>query len=334
MKASDITKVVNKLIVRKLPVFIWGAPGIGKSSIVKQIAAEQNLEFLDLRLSLLDPTDLKGIPFFNAATNEGVWAKPSFLPSDKDSKGVLFLDEINTAPPAVQASAYQLVLDRKVGEYELPEGWSIIAAGNRENDRGIIYKMPPPLANRFVHFEMEVDFDDWKAWAYTMKIESAIIAYLAYDKSMLFTFDATSNEKSFATPRSWEYVDSIVKSGIEAELILDSISGAVGREAAIGYLSFKKVMKNLPDLNTILDGTLTELDEEDAKVMMALSIGLVNALMENPSEEAIENVLKFSLKLPGEFSIMLVKDMQQNSIDVEGSKAWSEWVREFAYLLA
>jgi MoxR-like ATPase len=234
----------------------------------------------------------------------------------------------------VQASAYQLVLDRKVGEYELPEGWSIIAAGNRENDRGIIYKMPPPLANRFVHFEMEVDFDDWKAWAYSMKIESSIIAYLAYDKSMLFTFDATSNEKSFATPRSWEYVDSIVKSGIEAELILDSISGAVGREAAIGYLSFKKVMKDLPDLNTILDGTFTELEEDDVKVMMALAIGLVNALMESPSEEAIENVLKFSLKLPGEFSIMLVKDMQQNFIDVEGSNAWSEWVREFAYLLA
>ena len=333
MKASDITKVVNKLIVRKLPVFIWGAPGIGKSSIVKQIAAEQDLEFLDLRLSLLDPTDLKGIPFFNAATNEGVWAKPSFLPSGKDSKGILFLDEINTAPPAVQASAYQLVLDRKVGEYELPEGWSIIAAGNRENDRGIVYKMPPPLANRFVHFEMEVDFDDWKAWAYSMKIESSIIAYLAYDKSMLFTFDATSNEKSFATPRSWEYVDSIVKSGIESELILDSISGAVGREAAVGYMSFKKVMNELPDLNTILDGTLTELEEDDSKIMMALAIGLVNALIEDPSEESIDNVLKFSLKLPGEFSIMLVKDMQQNSIDVEGSSEWSEWVRAFAYLL-
>ncbi len=334
MKASNITKVVNKLIVKKLPVFIWGPPGIGKSSIVKQIAASQELEFIDLRLSLLDPTDLKGIPFFNAETNEGVWAKPSFLPSVPDSKGILFLDEINTAPPAVQASAYQLILDRKVGEYELPKGWSIIAAGNRENDRGVVYKMPPPLANRFVHFEMEVDFDDWKAWAYASKIESAIIAYLAYDKSMLFTFDASSNEKSFATPRSWEYVDSIVKSGIEADLILDSISGAVGREAAIGYLSFKKVMKDLPDLNTILDGTLTELEEEDSKVMMALAIGLVNALLENQSEEAVDNVLKFSLKLPGEFSIMLVKDMQQNGIDVEGSASWSEWVREFAYLLA
>jgi hypothetical protein len=334
MKASNITKVVNKLIAKKLPVFIWGAPGIGKSSIVKQIASEQGLEFLDLRLSLLDPTDLKGIPFFNAQTNEGVWAKPSFLPSEPNSKGILFLDEINTAPPAVQASAYQLILDRKVGEYELPEGWSIVAAGNRENDRGVVYKMPPPLANRFVHFEMEVDFNDWKAWAFKEGLESSIIAYLAYDKSMLFTFDATSNEKSFATPRSWEYVDSIIKSGIDNDLILDSISGAVGREAAVGYISFKKVMNTLPDLNTILDGTLKELEEEDPKVIMALAIGLVNALIENPSDEAVDNVLKFSLKLPGEFSIMLVKDMQQNSIDVEGSSEWSEWVREFAYLLS
>ncbi|SFV61986.1 MoxR-like ATPases [hydrothermal vent metagenome] len=334
MKASDITKVVNRLIVQKLPVFIWGAPGIGKSSIVKQIAKEQGLEFLDLRLSLLDPTDLKGIPFFNAETNEGVWAKPSFLPSEPDSKGILFLDEINTAPPAVQASAYQLILDRKVGEYELPAGWSIVAAGNRENDRGVVYKMPPPLANRFVHFEMEVDFEDWKAWAYSSKIDASIIAYLAYDKSMLFTFDATSNEKSFATPRSWEYVDSIIKSGIDDDLLLDSISGAVGREAAVGYISFKKVMKEIPDLNSILNGTLTELEEEDSKVMMALAIGLVNALLENANEEAVENVLNFSLQLPGEFAIMLVKDMQQSNIDVEGSDAWGAWVRKFAYLLS
>jgi hypothetical protein len=334
MKASNITKVVNKLIVQKLPVFIWGAPGIGKSSIVKSIAKEQGLEFLDLRLSLLDPTDLKGIPFFNPETNEGVWAKPSFLPSKPDSKGILFLDEINTAPPAVQASAYQLILDRKVGEYELPEGWSIVAAGNRETDRGVVYKMPPPLANRFVHFEMDVDFDDWKTWAYKAKIESSIVSYLAYDKSMLFTFDATSNEKSFATPRSWEYVDSIIKSGIETELILDSISGAVGREAAVGYLSFRKVMKDLPDLGSILNGTLTELKEEDPKVMIALAIGLVNVLLDNPDKLALDNVLKFSLLIPGEFSIMLVKDMQQNGLDVEGSAVWSEWVRKFAYLLA
>ncbi len=334
MKASNITKVIDKLIDKQLPVFIWGAPGIGKSSIVKQISEAKELEFLDLRLSLLDPTDLKGIPFFNADTKEGVWAKPSFLPSDPESKGILFLDEINTAPPAVQASAYQLILDRRVGEYELPKGWSIVAAGNRENDRGVVYKMPPPLANRFVHFEMEVNFEDWKSWAYRSDIEAAIIAFLAYDKSMLFTFDPLSNEKSFATPRSWEYVDSIVKSGIDTELILDSISGAVGREAAVGYLSFKKVMKELPELSGILDGTLNILEEDDPKVMMALAIGLVNAVKEDQSDEAIDNVLSFSLQLPGEFSIMLIKDMQQNGIDVEGSAEWGAWVKKFAYLLS
>jgi len=334
MKASNITKVIDKLIDRQLPVFIWGAPGIGKSSIVKQISEAKELEFLDLRLSLLDPTDLKGIPFFNAETKEGVWAKPSFLPSDPQSKGILFLDEINTAPPAVQASAYQLILDRRVGEYELPEGWSIVAAGNRENDRGVVYKMPPPLANRFVHFEMEVDFEDWKKWAYSRSIEAAIIAFLAYDKSMLFTFDPLSNEKSFATPRSWEYVDNIVKSGIDRDLILDSISGAVGREVAVGYLSFKKVMRELPDLLSILEGTLTKLEEDDPRVLMALSIGLVNAVKEAQNDEAVDNLLTFSLQLPGEFSIMLIKDMQQNGIDVEGSETWSEWVKKFAYLLS
>lgn len=335
MKASDISSVIDRLIIKKLPVFIWGAPGIGKSSIVKEIASSNGLEFIDLRLSLLDPTDLKGIPFFDAKSKEGVWAKPSFLPkSDDNRRGILFLDEINTAPPAVQASAYQLILDRRVGEYELPDGWSIIAAGNRENDRGVVYKMPPPLANRFVHFEMEVDFEDWKHWAYRSGVDSSIIAFLAFDKEMLFGFDPTSNEKSFATPRSWEYVDRIIKSSIEDELILDSISGAVGREAAINYLSFKKVMHRLPDIEAILTGSITELeDDNDPKIMMALSIGLVNALKESQSEEAIESVLHFSLSLPAEYSIMLIKDIQLNGLDVEGSLAWGAWVQKFAYLL-
>ena len=336
MKASEITMVVNQLIPKRLPVFIWGAPGIGKSSIVKEIAEKKRLEFIDLRLSLLDPTDLKGIPFFDEKNREGVWAKPSFLPRENDkSQGILFLDEINTAPPAVQASAYQLILDRRVGEYKLPDGWSIIAAGNRENDRGVVYKMPPPLANRFVHFEMEVDFDDWKAWAYTKGIDASIIAFLAFDKSMLFTFDPSSNEKSFATPRSWEYVDTIIKSSIRNELLLDSISGAVGREGAVNYISFKRVMGKLPELSDILDGDIESIDNsDDPKLMMALSIGLVNLLREKDDDESISNVLSFSLSLPGEYAIMLVKDMQLNGIDVEGSEMWGAWVQKFAYLLA
>ena len=335
MKASEITSVINQLIIKKLPVFIWGAPGIGKSSIVKEIAQKNRLEFIDLRLSLMDPTDLKGIPFFDERSREGVWAKPSFLPKEDDkSRGILFLDEINTAPPAVQASAYQLILDRRVGEYQLPDGWSIIAAGNRENDRGVVYRMPPPLANRFVHFEMEVNFGDWKQWAYERGIDASVIAFLAFDKEMLFTFDPSSNEKSFATPRSWEYVDTIIKSGIRDELILDSISGAVGREGAINYISFKRVMRQLPDLSAITEGKIESIEnDEDPKLMMALGIGLVNRLLESEEDRHIDNVLKFSLTLPGEYAIMLIKDMQLNGINIEDSEVWGDWVQKFAYLL-
>ena len=332
MKAQDITKSLDRLIESQIPVFVWGSPGIGKSSIVKQIAKDKGLEFVDLRLSLLDPTDLKGITFFDQKNNQAVWASPNFLPNRPESKGILFLDEINTAPPSVQASAYQLVLDRKVGDYELPKGWSIVAAGNNESDRGVVYRMPPPLANRFVHLSMEVSFEDWKGWAYKSRIDSSIIAFLHYDSTKLFDFDPSKNQKSFPTPRSWEYVNRILKSGIEPTLLMDIISGAVGSESATSFMSFRKVMNRLPNIDKLLDGDEVEI-EHNSQVLFALIAGVVSNLKVNSSKYRIDNALKFSLTLPKEFSVMLVKDMQQNKINVEGSKVWEDWVEEFAYLL-
>jgi MoxR-like ATPase len=201
MKATDLTKTLTALVEQKVSTFLWGAPGVGKSSIVKQIADAKGIGFIDLRLALMDPTDLKGIPFYDKDSHTALWAPPAFLP--RDESGILFLDELNSAAPSVQASAYQLILDRKVGEYELPDGWAIVAAGNREGDRGVTYKMPLPLANRFVHLEMEVNVDDWKQWAYAKGIDNRVISYISYKSEHLFTFDASSDTKSFATPRSW-----------------------------------------------------------------------------------------------------------------------------------
>jgi len=332
MKANNISKSLEKLIEAQIPVFVWGSPGIGKSSIIKQIAVDKGLAFVDLRLSLLDPTDLKGIPFFDKDNHEAVWASPNFLPKEADSKGILFLDEINTAPPSVQASAYQLVLDRKVGDYELPKGWSIVAAGNHESDRGVVYRMPPPLANRFVHLSMEVSFEDWKGWAYDNEIDSSIIAFLHYDESKLFDFDPSKNQKSFPTPRSWEYVHKILASELEPVLLMDIISGAVGNESATAFMSFRKVMNRLPNIERLLEGEELEV-EHDSQVLFALIAGVVSHIKQNPSKEKIDNALKFSLSLPKEFSVMLVKDMQQNKINIESSSVWEEWVEAFAYLL-
>ncbi len=332
MKAVKLSKSLEKLIESQIPVFVWGSPGIGKSSIIKQIATDKGLEFVDLRLSLLDPTDLKGIPFFDKDNHEAVWASPNFLPKNPDSKGILFLDEINTAPPSVQASAYQLVLDRKVGDYELPKGWSIVAAGNHESDRGVVYRMPPPLANRFVHLNMEVSFEDWKGWAYSNGIDSSIIAFLHYDESKLFDFDPSKNQKSFPTPRSWEYVHRVLASNIESALLMEIISGAVGSESATAFMSFRKLMSRLPDIEKLLNGEELEV-EHDSQVLFALIAGIISKIKQNSSKEKIDNALKFSLTLPKEFSVMLVKDMQQNKINVEASSVWEDWVEEFAYLL-
>lgn len=333
MKARELKSTLNALIDARLPTFIWGAPGIGKSSIVKQVADERGFEFIDLRLSLLDPTDLKGIPFFDKDEGEAVWAKPNFLPKEGDLEGILFLDEINSAPPSVQASAYQLVLDRKVGDYELPKGWRIVAAGNRESDRGVVYRMPPPLANRFVHLEMEVSFEDWKLWAYESGIGKEVIGFLEYKSEYLLNFDPTKNERSFPTPRSWEYVDRIIHSKIESSQLHESIEGTIGKDTATQFVTFMKVKDRLPDIDDILEGKSVELDEDSRVIFMTIS-SIISHLLKKDDEQSISNVLKFSYSLPSEFAIMLVQDMQKNGIPIEQNSEWDRWVEKFSHLLS
>ncbi len=330
MKASNLVQTITSLVEKKVPTFLWGAPGIGKSSIVKQIADAKKIGFIDLRLALMDPTDLKGIPFYDKDSHTALWAPPAFLP--KEGEGILFLDELNSAAPSVQASAYQLILDRRVGEYELPSGWAIVAAGNREGDRGVTYKMPAPLANRFVHFEMEVDANEWKQWAYTRGIDERIIAYIAYKSEHLFTFDPKVDIKSFATPRSWEYVDRILKSSLQESLLLEALCGAVGKDVAVGFLSFAKVVEKLPDIGGILQtGEGKYSDEVD--VLYALSSGLVSALLRDNSGERLDNLLLYTLNLKGEFAVMIVQDLQRAGVDMQTSEMFKEWVKKFSYLL-
>ncbi len=330
MKASELTRTLRALIEEKIPTFVWGAPGIGKSSIVKQIARERNIEFIDLRLSLMDPTDLKGIPFYDEGEHRALWAPPAFLP--REGSGILFLDELNSAPPSVQASAYQLILDRRVGEYELPLGWAIVAAGNREGDRGIVYKMSAPLANRFVHLEMDVHVNDWRNWAFGSGIDERIIAYISYKHEALFGFDPLVNEKSFATPRSWEFVHKVLRSNVHETLLLETIAGAIGRERAVDFLSFLSVATQLPDLQAVLAGTETE-QVDDIEVLYVLTSGLVSAYMRQPDTQQLENILSYSLEMKSEFAVLLVQDLQRCGVDMEHSKSFEQWVHQFAYLL-
>jgi hypothetical protein len=333
MIATDLKQSLIPLIESKIPTFIWGNPGVGKSSLVQQIANEKDMRFIDLRLSLLDPTDLRGIPFFESETKSAIWAKPEFLPdTDSSDFGILFLDEINSAPPTIQAAAYQLILDRKIGEYTLPSNYAIIAAGNYESDRGVTYRMPTPLANRFVHLNFDLDFESWKLWAYENNMDTRIISYLSYKPSDLFRFDPKSQNKSFATPRSWKFVNDILSSSVMPELLESVIAGAVGKEVASEFLNYSKVMDTLPDISRVLAGQNVEIPSANSS-LYALCIGITYALKESFSTQNLSNVIEFSLQLDGEFTIMLIRDLQKNGIDVESSPKWKDWVDEHRFLL-
>ncbi|WP_201351933.1 ATP-binding protein [Hydrogenimonas urashimensis] len=332
MKPNEAKTAVAHLVEERVPLFLWGPPGIGKSSIVRQIAEEKGIGFVDLRLSLLDPTDLRGIPFFDQQAHKAVWAPPAFLPDGSVAEGILFLDELNTAAPMVQASAYQLILDRKIGEYELPEGWAIVAAGNRESDRGVVYRMPAPLANRFVHLRMQSDPAQWRRWATERGIDPAIVGFIAARPDALFMFDATSSHRSFATPRSWEYVDKILKSTPEAELLMPLIAGSIGEELAAEFLSWRAAAKDLPDVEALLEGETCGIPE-DPNALHVLASMILQRIDADTPKERLEYLLAYLMELPPEFSVMIVKELQHKGVLLEKSPRFKTWIQKFAYLL-
>jgi len=332
MNPLNTKRSLKHLCERKVPVFLWGPPGIGKSSIVSQIAKEQNIGYIDLRLSLLDPTDLRGIPFFNAENDEAVWAPPSFLPDGSTEKGILFLDELNTAAPMVQASAYQLILDRKIGEYHLPEGWAIVAAGNRESDRGVVFRMASPLANRFVHLEMEANVDDWRSWAIGADIDPSIIGFISHRPDALFAFNTNDDSRSFATPRTWEYVNEIVVSEPEADLMMPMVAGAIGEELAASFLGFRSVAGELPDLDAVMEGTCSDVPKE-AAALHILATALTMRIDDTTSSKKLNNLIAYTLNLPGEFAVMIVQDLRERNIELDHVESWTLWMRKFNTLM-
>ena len=272
---NDAKRSIRKCIKIQRPVFMWGPPGIGKSDIVKQIGDEQGRNVIDVRLSLWEPTDIKGIPYYNSNMNTMTWAPPSELPSDPDDNSILFLDELNSAAPATQAAAYQLILNRRVGTYILPKGVAIVAAGNREADKGVTYRMPAPLANRFLHLELKHDFDDWLNWATANKVHEQVVGYLGFAKQDLYDFDPKSSSRSFATPRSWAFVsDLLTDDDLSENTLTDLVSGAVGEGLAVKFMAHRKVAKQMPNPEDILSGKVTKAEIKEISAMYSLTVSM------------------------------------------------------------
>jgi hypothetical protein len=289
-------KAILKSFSKQRPLFLWGPPGIGKSDIVKQIGEEIGAHVIDVRLSLWEPTDIKGIPYFDSNENKMVWAPPIELPDEeiatKYEKIILFMDEMNSAPPAVQAAAYQLVLNRRVGTYVLPKNVVLVAAGNREGDKGVTYRMPAPLSNRFIHLEMKVDWEDYSFWATENRIHKDVVGYLTFSKKDLYDFDPKSASRSFATPRSWTFVSELLEDDdCEDNTLTDLISGAVGEGLAIKFMAHRKVASMMPDPTDILSGKVKKMESKEISAMYSLAVSLCYELKDS-SDKKSKNWIK------------------------------------------
>lgn len=303
---NNAKKAIVRAFKKKRPLFIWGPPGIGKSDIIQQIKDEmEKCHLIDIRLSLWEPTDIKGMPYYAANDNIMKWAPPAELPDAKMAKKyktiILFLDEMNSAAPAVQAAAYQLILNRRVGTYTLPDNVLIVAAGNREADKGVTYRMPAPLANRFVHLEMKVDFDDWFQWAVANDIHQDVVGYLTFAKKDLYDFDPKSPSRSFATPRSWSFVSELLEDDDDENTTTDLVSGAVGEGLAVKFMAHRKVASKLPNPTEVLKGKVKTLDTKEISAMYSLTVSLCYELKEANDKgdkdfhKKVNNFLTFSM---------------------------------------
>ncbi|WP_027720867.1 ATP-binding protein [Maridesulfovibrio zosterae] len=319
MKPNLVTKSLYTLIKSKQPVFIWGAPGVGKSQIVRQVAESMNYKLTDLRAVLLDPVDLRGLPKISDE-GDATWCSPSFLP--KEGKGILFLDELNAAPPLVQAACYQLVLDRKLGEYKLPDEWVVIAAGNRESDRAVTHRMPSPLANRFVHLDFETSVTDWLDWAAANDIAEELRSFIKFRPNLLHDFEPSRNEKAFPSPRSWEFVSNIIHSCPVPEVEYELFKGTVGEGAAAEFFGFSKIYRSLPDPEFILNSPAKAPIPEDPATIYALC----ESIASKANFENTENIMTYAARLPAEFAVLLVRNAvkkERSIVDCEGFVSWA-----------
>lgn len=320
---SSLYTQLRTLISHDIPVFIHGAPGIGKSYIVADLAKEADLPLIDVRLSQLDAVDLRGIP--TVSDDQTLWMPPVFLPRDKESKGILFLDELNSAPPSVQASVYQLILDRKIGEYTLPKGWRIICAGNRINDRGIVFRLPSPLANRMVHLLLDTDYDDFKAWGMKEGVHSAILGFLAFRPDLLSQEvpEESETNPAFCSPRSWTMLSNVLReSNIDA--FAPIIYGAVGYQAGVEFLAFIKLYHALPDTLEILEGKSDYIPDTPGGLYAVTA-----ALIEHCKSEHAQNLLRYATLLPVEFNVLLIKDLIIKDPSISELDQFNEWIETY-----
>jgi hypothetical protein len=345
LKASALKEAIKTAYRARRPLFIHGQPGAGKSDVVRKACEELKIELRDVRASQLESVDLRGLPYIEGGLTH--WSFPNFLPpmlnadgTENLSSGLVFLDELNQANQGTQAASYQLILDRRLGDYVLPKNWSIVAAGNRAIDRAIANKMGSALKNRFIHVEIAVDHEEWITWALQSGIHPSIVGYMRYRPTGLNDLEGVGQEgkkrmdaalegNAFATPRSWFFASEIIKSQPHPSVEYALLEGTIGQANIADYMAFLRVYRDLPDLDDVIKNPKKYEAPSDPKIRYAITSGLSS----KATPKNFVNVMAFMEKMPAEFQVLLVKEVQQRDWSFTGEPSYTDWVEKNVELL-
>lgn len=337
LNPQQASQAIRACLDADIPLMLWGAPGIGKSAIVQQYVESVGGHLIDIRLSQYDAVDLRGVPVVNHADMLTQWMPPETLPfvgnaafaglSDKPI--VLFFDEINGAAPSVLSAAYQLILDRKCGEHTLMPNVRVLAAGNREGDRGVTTRMPSPLANRFCHVEVVPHLDSWCEWALGAGISPITLSFLRNARpDLLNTFDPAKADKAFATQRTWEYADTFIRKDLPAAVEFALVSGCVGSGAAAEFTAYRNVWGKMPNLDLVLQDPLNAPLPEDLAVCYATAAGLAA----RTTKDNFAVVLDYVARMKPQFAVLCVKDAVKRSSQLLMTKEFVRFSTEHRQL--
>lgn len=345
LKPSAVVKVLLAAIKMMHPIFLWGAPGVGKSALVNQLTGnplvkqllaaragitegleEMKVGFIDLRAALLDPVDLRGIPSLLGGLT--VWHTPDFLPTS--GFGILFIDELPQGTDSVQSALLQLILDRKLGNYVLPPGWIILSAGNRVGDGTFSRKLSKALGSRFAtHIEVEVDLDDWCVWAASNNVAPEVISFVRLRPDLLHDFDAKAAGNSFPCPRVWATVSDYVGE-LDPEIELAFFAGALGEGPAVEFISFLRIFRDLPNIDQIL------IDPDGTEIPTSPSVqyALCGAMSRRTTVDNADRVFKYMGRMPVEFQVVWMKDTVRVNQEICTSPDFTKWAIEYGDLMA
>jgi hypothetical protein len=334
ISSTQMVDALDSVLLSKLTPMLVGSPGIGKSDIVKLVAKKHNLKLIDVRLAQSDPTDLNGFPTLQSDGQRMDYAPPTTFPLEKlDSipeghEGwLLFLDEINAAPPSIQAAAYKLVLDRQIGAHNLHKRVAIVCAGNKATDKAIVNRLSTAMQSRMIHLNLMVDPEAWLEWANTCDIDHRVISFIKFRPELLHKFNPSHADDTFASPRTWEFLSKIIKDKVKFSKTDHAVlTGTVGEGPATEFRAFCEVYKDLPTIEDMIENPTTVSIPNEPGHQYAMT----TLISHHSNDDTIESLMIVIKKLPIEFQVVVLKDIYAIAPELKQNPIIQDWINKNA----